>query len=145
MDINLIKAVKTRWTAKSLSSTITGGIHHSRPAERTVMPYCVFTEVSSSPITETVCGRAVRFQCQFVIYNSTGDPASPAAMAKTVRDAFLNSQSAGTNPLAATGLSISDVRIARDIITNGEGDEQVYCSRFDLVMTVSESFDRTPA
>ena len=145
MDINLVKAVKTRWTAKSLSSTVAGGIHHSRPAERTEMPYCIFTEISASPITETVCSRAVRFECQFDVYNDTGDPESTAGMAKTVRDAFLSSQSANTNPLTASGLSITDVRISRDITTNAEGDEQVFRSRFGVVMTVSVSFDRTPA
>lgn len=145
MTIEIAKAVKTRWTAKGLSTTITGGIHHSRPAEATEMPYCIFTEVSASAITETVCGRSIRFEAQFDIYNDTGDPESTGDMAVSVRDAFLNSQSAQSNPLSASGLSISDARIGRDITTNAEGSEQVYRSMFTLVMTVSMSNSRTPA
>lgn len=143
--IELAKAVKTRWTAKSLSLQVTGGIHHSRPPERVEMPYCVFTEVSSSPTGETRCKRLGRYECQFDVYADTGDPETSADLAAIVRDVMVHGEEAVANPLNPTGISLADCRVSQDITTRSEGDEQVYRSTFTLVMMFTTSANRNPA
>lgn len=145
MSIEVVKAIKTRWVAKNLGNTITGGIHHSRPAERSDMPYCVFTEVSATTITETRCKVGTRFDVQFDVFTKDGNPETSADMAVLVRDAMVNAQDAMTSPLTVAGLGITDIRVTRDITTNAEGTEQVYRSMFSLAITFSRTSSRKPA
>jgi hypothetical protein len=143
--IEIVKAIKTRWDAKSLDSTVSGGIWNSRPEERTAMPYCIFTEVSNTPIGETRCRRIGRYECQFDIYTDTGNPETSADMATTVRDTMVHSEGATADGLNPASTELANVRVSRDITTQGVGDEQVFRSTFTLVMDYTVSANRTPA
>lgn len=143
--IEMVKAIKTRWDAKSLSSTVTGGIWHSRPPERTEMPYCVFSEISNVNTGETRCTRMGRYECQFDVYTDDGNPETSADVAETIRNTFVNGQEAQAAALDPTGIELGDVRVSQDIVTRAEGDEQVCRSMFTLVMPYTVSANRTPA
>lgn len=143
--IELVKAIKARWTAKSLDSSVTGGIHHSRAPERVAMPYCVFSEVSNTSNGETRCSRMGRFECQFDVFTASGDPEVCADLAETVRNTMVHGEEALASPLDPTNVDLANVRVGRDITTQGVGDEQVFRSTFSLVMDYTVSANRTPA
>lgn len=146
MTIEITKAVKERWTAKSLSNSVTGGIHHGRPPAKSAMPYCIYNEITANPIGNTNCYRNGRMELQFDIYTDDGDPETCADLAVLVRDAFVNADRATSSPFNPTGgVSISEVRLSQDIVTMAEGEEQVFRSRFGLVVAYSTSANWTPA
>ena len=145
MSIEHVKAIKTRWDAKSLVSSITGGIHHGRPPEQSDMPYCVFTELSNPVTNRTRGSRYYEFNVQFDVYASTGDPETSADLAESIKAAFCNAENASTNPLSASGLNVMDAEATGGIVTTPEGDEQVYRSSFPLRIRWSENRTLAPA
>lgn len=137
--IDVVKAIKTRWTAKSLSSSVTGGIHHSRVPERTAMPYCVFRELGSPVIAKSRMLRMSELQLQFEIYDDSGDAEDVADLAVTVRDAFAESDGALTDPLATgTTTRVYDADVTRNVVVDSEGMEQVYRATFELAVRFTE-------
>lgn len=145
MTIEIAKAIKTRWDAKSLGSSVTGGIHNGRPPERPTMPYCIFTDVSASNKGETACQRGTRMEIQFDVYCNDGNPETCGDLAVSVRDAFVNADRATTSPFAPTGIQVTEMRLSRNITTRAEGEEQVYRSMFAIVVMFNESANRIPA
>lgn len=145
MTIEIVKAIKSRWDSKSLSSSVTGGLWNSRAPEQQSMPYCVLTQVSAVNAGETHCNRNGRSEIQFDIYDDSGDAETSADLAMTVRDTFVNSHNAATAYLNPTGLKLVESRLSRDIVTQGVGYEQTYRSTFSIVFRYDEDAARRPA
>ena len=144
--IDIVKALKTRWTAEGLSTYITGGIHHSRVPERVQMPYCVFHELGSPVITKTRTLIISELQIQFEVFDKTGNAETCADLAQRVRDAFLNAENATSNPLeTGTTVGIIDADVTQNIHTEAEGDEQVYRSVFEMAIKFHEPRNLIPA
>jgi len=99
MNIDIVKAIKVRWNARSLTSVITGGIHNGRCAPKTEMPYAILSSVSDTPINKTYSSRYNRALIQIDVYGTTADLVG--YYAGLIREALSNSQDALSNPLLA--------------------------------------------
>lgn len=145
MTIEIVKAIKSRWDSKSLGSSVTGGLWHSRAPEQQAMPYCVLTEVSAVNAGETRDNRLGRCEVQFDIYDDSGDAETSADLATTVRNTFVNSHNAVAHYLNPTDISLVESRLSRDIVTQGVGYEQTFRSTFSIVFRYDEAASRRPA
>lgn len=144
--IDIVKAIKTRWTAKGLGSSVTGGIHHGRVAEKPTYPYCVFRELDSPVVNKSRCLRFSEFQVQFDIYDRRGDATLAADLAVLVRDAFVNSERAASNPLSTgTTTNIMDADVTRNVTTVDDGEEQVFRSSFEMAIRFNEPRNLNPS
>ena len=140
--IDIDEAVKTRWTARSLSSTITGGIHHARAPEQTSMPYCIYSNVSDAPTSGTRSSRYNRALIQFDVYDTT--PYLVGSHSKLIRAAFVNSDKAAANALAMTeGGTIKRIEPDGNPVVLQEADE-VYRGTQTLAVEWAESRNLVP-
>jgi len=88
---DVIDAVKTRWDAKALGSTISGGIHRAR-GENATLP-CVIYSTIASPVTERAArssGRGTRYETtQFqLLYIGKAGPAAARTHITAIKAAF---------------------------------------------------------
>ena len=143
--IEVAKAIKTRWVATSLGSSITGGIHHSRVPERTAMPYCVFHETGSPVIQKSRSRRYSECQIQFDVYGDDGDAETVGDLAVLGRDAMVNAEHATTSPLVAGGnAEIFDAELVRNVTVESDGAEQVYRAIFEVAFRFGEPRNLQP-
>ena len=143
--IPIVKAIKTRWTNKSLATTITGGIHHSTTRAREGMPYCIFQEIGT-PITghdrSKTCGI---FKVQFEVFTNDGNPETSGDAALSVLQAMEYSDKAGTNPLSVgENVSIKTVQADTEVRTV-EAGEDIYRSFFTMSFYWTKARTLAPA
>lgn len=143
----ITKAIKTRWDAKSLDDTVTGGIFHSRTSPaRNQMPYVIFHELSSLVAVRTRRGIYTDFNVQFDCYSDDGDPETSNDIAVLIRDTMSEGQNAVADPLSILSSegTILEAELENDVITVDEG-EQVYRSFFTMRIRTGRTRVRTPA
>lgn len=139
----LAEAIKSRWTAAGLASSV-GRIHHSRAPEKSDMPYAVYNEISNSETGQTHCLKMLRSEIQIDVYTKDGDAGACRAKADLIIDALEYSSDAASSPLTVSGWGITDIVATGDPVTTAEGDDEVYRSRVGFVVRYSKSVDRTP-
>lgn len=88
---DVLAAVKTRWDAKSLDDTVTGGLHYRRGPDLAA-PYVVLSDIASTVALRTgsdaVSGNeytSTQFQL-LLVHN--GGPAAARTAKRTIRAAF---------------------------------------------------------
>ena len=97
----LDQAIKSRWDAKNLDATITGGLWAEMVPELTDMPYCTFTDISDAKFMQSHGSRYQSALVQFDVYDTT--KAACGADCETIEAALLNADRAATNPLSIVG------------------------------------------
>lgn len=91
----LLKAIKTRWTAKSLATTFTGGIHESRAPSSTSYPCVTIDIVGSSNTARSSSETSNKFNqyetvtFDLTVHSKTG-LAATSALVETLKAAFDN-------------------------------------------------------
>ncbi len=138
-------AVMSRWTARSLSSIVTSGILFGDQIEKnTAMPYATHLEVSDVATGRSRNTRYRRCELQIDIFAATD---IVGEYAKSVVDAFDNSENAITSPFAMPSSipgHIQSIRLADGPTTEQEGDA-VYRARMSFVVDYSQPQNLTPA
>ena len=145
--ISITKAIITRWDAKSLDDTITGGIHHSRlPPNRIAMPYVIYNELSAPVSAKTRRSIYTDFNIQFDVYSQSADPEAAYDKAELIRNTMVEGENAVADPLSITAAegSILETELEQDILVVDEG-EQVYRAFFSMRIRVGRARVRTPA
>lgn len=142
MSVTVDKAIKTRWTARSLSSTITGGIHRRAPPG-TSMPYCIFSDVSDTPVSRSRSSRYNRKLVQFDVYHSSDVTAGE--LCELIKAAFCNADEAAANALSivASAGVIQAADVEGNPIILQESDE-VYRATMTLGIRWAENRNLVP-
>lgn len=142
---DIVKAIKTRWTNAGLGDSVTGGIWHSEAPERTTAPFCIFNEINTATTKNTRQSRYRKFDVQFDIYASGGDPETVADLAEAVENAFDHCHKAQTNPLTIDSASGRIHKVVADRgPTTKEGD-QMYRAMVTCSFEYTKSQGLTPA
>ena len=142
MSIDITKAIKTRWTAQSLGSSVTGGIHHTKAPPRTSFPYATFFEVSNAVRAQSRASRTNMFRVQIDVYTDDGNAETCADLAETVKTNLVHADNASTNPIT-TG-SVLSIDLDGEIVTRYESDT-VWRSRFTLRIMWEQARTLTPS
>jgi hypothetical protein len=93
----LLKAIKTRWAAKSMGVSFSGGFHEGQAPPKTVLPYVVYRVIGSSLTGRATSDGDNQFQqyetvtIDFVIVCRSGLSAT-SALAENVKSAFDNAR-----------------------------------------------------
>jgi hypothetical protein len=139
------QAAQSRWTARSLSSTVTNGLHFGDNIEKAkAMPYATQIEVSDNQIGRSRNTRYRRAEFQIDIFAETD---IVGQYAKSVVDAFDNSELATSGPFAMpSGIPghIQSIRLSDGPTTEQEGDA-VYRARMSFVVDYSQPQSMNPA
>ena len=91
----LLKAIKTRWAAKSMGSSFAGGIHEGQAPPSTALPFVVYTVVGSSNTSRATSSGDNKFQqyetatIDFMITSRLG-LSKASDLAETLKAAFDN-------------------------------------------------------
>lgn len=141
---DVFTGVKARWTAKSLSSSIAGGIHFGEAPGNTDMPYVVFTVVSS-PVDEVTSGptggnvteySTTRFQLNLYV---KGDMRTASDLADILRPAYQNA------PITLAGSTLLKCRFTDEtVIKEPKSSSRVYRWTLLFDLTRADSVERSP-
>jgi hypothetical protein len=139
------QAVMSRWTARSLSSTVTNGILFGDQVEKnTAMPYATHLEVSDNQIGRSRNTRYRRAEFQLDVYAATD---IVGTYANAVVNAFDNSELATSSPFAMPSSipgHIQSIRLSDGPTTEQEGDA-VYRARMSFVVDYAQPQSMNPA
>lgn len=143
--IEIDQAILTRWTAKSLNTTVAGGIWSGGfVPEGTAFPYCIYTNVSDNWVGDTPATRFSESQAQFQVYDVTPDLVGSDL--RTIGNAFIHADRALTSPMqldASVG-HIFDIRqIGKSVIL--QESDGVYQGTFTIGIRYTEASGLIPA
>ena len=118
---DVMEALYSHWTTKTLDTTVTGGLWLSLAPQGTAYPYCVYDVISNVPISKhgssSTAGTEV-YDLEFQLSLYDDKMSTLAAASKAVRTAF----DFASITLGASEGDVLQVRFANEIPTKLEDD-----------------------
>lgn len=142
--IELSKAIKTRYEAKSLDTSV-GEFYNSRSPEKAVMPYVIYQEVAATVVQRSRVSEYSSVTVQWDVYCDDGDPETASDGLEAILAIMEYGERGAANPLNPTGLRILNSQLTLPVRVEEEGIDQVYRATAQQQYLVQRDLNRVPA